>query len=65
MSWAATQTTTVKEDKVYCLLSIYRVFLPLIYSEGETYATMRLREEIERRQEGQGIERLHDLSGAS
>jgi hypothetical protein len=65
MSWAATRTTTVKEDKVYCLLGIYGVFLPLIYGEGEIYATLRLREEIERRQERQGIERLHDLSGAS
>jgi hypothetical protein len=65
MSWAATRTTTVKEDTVYCLLGIYGVFLPLIYGEGERYATLRLREEIGRRQEGQGIERLHDLFGAS
>ncbi|KAF1941895.1 HET-domain-containing protein [Clathrospora elynae] len=62
MSWAATRTTTLKEDTVYCLLGIYGVFLPLIYGEGEIYATLRLREEIGRRQEGQGIERLHDLS---
>jgi hypothetical protein len=65
MSWAATRTTTVKEDTVYCLLGIYGVFLPLIYGEGERYATLRLTEEIGRRQEGQGIEKLHDLSGAS
>jgi hypothetical protein len=65
MSWAAQRTTTLKEDKVYCLLGIFGVFLPLIYGEGEAYATLRLREEIERRQEGQGTERLHDLSGAS
>jgi hypothetical protein len=65
MSWAAQRTTTLKEDKVYCLLGIFGVFLSLIYGEGEAYATLRLREEIERRQEGQGTERLHDLSGAS
>jgi hypothetical protein len=65
MSWAAQRTTNLKEDKVYCLLGIFGVFLSLIYGEGEAYATVRLREEIERRQKGQGTERLHDLSGAS
>ncbi|KAF2830016.1 hypothetical protein CC86DRAFT_444052 [Ophiobolus disseminans] len=63
MSWAAQCTTTLKEDKVYCLLGIFGVFLSLIYGEGEAYATLWLREEIERRQEQQGTERRHDLSG--
>ncbi|KAI0570449.1 hypothetical protein TUN199_11308 [Pyrenophora tritici-repentis] len=49
MSWAARRTTTVKEDKVYCLLGIFGVFLPLIYGEGEEYATLRLKEEIQKR----------------
>ncbi|KAF2819856.1 kinesin light chain 1 [Ophiobolus disseminans] len=62
MSWAAKRTTTLKEDKVYCLLGIFGVFLSLIYGEGEAYATVRLREEIEKRQEGQRTARLHDLS---
>ncbi|KAH7061021.1 kinesin light chain 1 [Paraphoma chrysanthemicola] len=62
MSWAAQRTTTLKEDKVYCLLGIFGVFLSLIYGEGEAYAALRLREEIERRQQGQGTARLHDLS---
>ena len=35
MSWAAKRTTTLKEDKVYCLLGIFGVFLSLIYGEGE------------------------------
>jgi hypothetical protein len=65
MSWAARRTTTFKEDEVYCLLGIFRVFLPLIYGEGKAYATLRLREEVQRRQEGQGIESLQDLTGAS
>lgn len=65
MSWAAQRTTTWKEDKVYCLLGIFGVFLSPIYGEGEAYATVRLREEIERRQKGQGTEKLHELSGAS
>lgn len=55
MSWAACRTTSLKEDKVYCLLGIFGVFLPLIYGEGEAYAKKRLEEEIERRQ-GQSAE---------
>jgi hypothetical protein len=65
MSWTAQRTMTLEEDKVYCLLGIFGVFLSLIYAEGEAFATLRLREEIERRQEGQGTARLHDLSSAS
>ena len=65
LTWAAKRTTTLKEDKVYCLLGIFEVFLSLIYGEGEAYATLRLREEIQRRQEGRGTESLHDLSSAS
>jgi hypothetical protein len=61
MSWAAKRTTTLNEDKVYCLLGFFGVFLPLIYGEGEEYATLRLREEIQRRREGQGIGMLQDL----
>jgi hypothetical protein len=63
MSWTAKRTTTLKEDKVYCLLGVFRVYLPLIYGEGEAYAELRLREEIERRQKGQGIEKVQDLAG--
>jgi hypothetical protein len=63
MGWAAKRTTTFREDKVYCLLGIFGVFLPLIYGEGEAYATLRLREEIQKRQEGRGTESLHDLIG--
>ncbi|RMZ69775.1 kinesin light chain 1 [Pyrenophora seminiperda CCB06] len=54
MSWAAKRTTTIQEDKVYCLLGIFGVFLPLIYGEGEEYATVRLEEEIQKRQQGRG-----------
>jgi hypothetical protein len=63
MSWAAKRTTTFKEDKVYCLLGIFGVFLPLNYGEGEAYATLRLREEIQKRQEGRGTDSLDDLTG--
>ena len=63
MSWAAKRITTVKEDKVYCLLGIFEVFLPLIYGEGEEYATLRLREEIQKRQQGQENVEVQDLYG--
>ncbi|KAF2262510.1 hypothetical protein CC78DRAFT_582453 [Lojkania enalia] len=35
MRWAAERKTTVKEHKVYCLLEIFGVFIPLTYGEGE------------------------------
>jgi hypothetical protein len=62
MSWATGRVTTIKEDKVYCLLGIFGVFLSLIYGEGEAYAMLRLREEIQKRQKGQGSKSLHGLS---
>jgi hypothetical protein len=65
MSWATGRTTTLKEDKVYCLLGIFGVFLSLIYGEGEDYATLRLKEEIQRRQYGQATTNLQDLYSAS
>jgi hypothetical protein len=63
LSWATERTTTFKEDKIYSLLGIFGVLIPLLYGEGETQAEVRLREEIKRRQKGQGIERAQDLAG--
>ena len=63
MSWAVGRTTTFVEDKIYCLLGIFNVFLPLIYGEGEAYATDRLGAEIRRRREGLGTESQQDLAG--
>jgi hypothetical protein len=63
MNWVVERTTTMKEDKVYCLLGIFGVFLPLIYGEGEEYAKIRLREEIQKRQNGWGSEHLQVVSG--
>jgi hypothetical protein len=65
MSWATGRTTTLKEDKVYCLLGIFGVFLSLIYGEGEDYATLRLKEEIQKRQYRQATTDLQDLPSAS
>jgi hypothetical protein len=46
MSWAKQRNTTRKEDKVYSLLGIFDVHMPLLYSEGEEKAFNRLKEEI-------------------
>jgi hypothetical protein len=43
MNWAARRSTTRKEDKAYCLLGIFGVFMPLIYGEGEDHALKRLK----------------------
>lgn len=47
-SWTYWRMTTLKEDKVYCLLGIFGVFLSPIYGEGEAHATRRMRYEIQR-----------------
>jgi hypothetical protein len=49
MGWIGDRKTTVEEDRAYCLLGIFGVFLPLIPGEGEKYALQRLRDEIQRR----------------
>ncbi|MCJ1386444.1 hypothetical protein MMC17_009570 [Xylographa soralifera] len=46
MRWVEKRKTTLKEDRVYCLLGIFGIFLPLIYGEGEDHAFHRLRKEI-------------------
>jgi hypothetical protein len=45
-SWAENRQTTRNEDKVYSLLGIFTVYMPLIYGEGRDNAFVRLREEI-------------------
>lgn len=45
-SWAKARETTKQEDKVYSLLGIFGIFLPLIYGEGQDHAFRRLEEEI-------------------
>lgn len=47
LSWSYTRTTTRKEDKVYSLLGIFDIFMPLIYGEGQNSALRRLRKEIQ------------------
>jgi hypothetical protein len=48
MAWAEKRKTTLKEGKVYCLLGIFGVYMPLIYGEGEEHASQRLEEEIQK-----------------
>jgi hypothetical protein len=45
LGWAAGRNTKKTEDKAYCLLGIFGVFLPLMYGEGDN-AFKRLKEEI-------------------
>jgi Heterokaryon incompatibility protein (HET) len=48
LRWAVKRDTKKKEDKAYCLLGIFNVFIPLIYGE-EDHAFTRLKEEIDKR----------------
>jgi hypothetical protein len=52
MRWAANRKTTRLEDKAYCLLGIFDVFMSPIYGEGEN-ALVRLKDEIGRSIRGQ------------
>ena len=44
--WVEKRQTIEEEDKAYCLLGIFDVFLPLIYGEGQSKAMRRLRKEV-------------------
>ena len=48
LSWAANRQTKRKEDKAYCLLGIFNIFMPLLYGE-EDHAFDRLRQEIDKK----------------
>jgi hypothetical protein len=48
MRWTVGRNTKKVEDKAYCLLGIFDVFMPLIYGERD-YALTRLQEEIAKR----------------
>ncbi|RDW72205.1 hypothetical protein BP5796_08239 [Coleophoma crateriformis] len=49
MSWANARETKREEDKVYSLLGMFDVHIPLIYGEGAKNAFERLREKIYKR----------------
>ena len=44
-SWASYRKTSREEDIAYCLLRIFQVNMPTLYSQGEK-AFIRLQEEI-------------------
>jgi hypothetical protein len=46
MSWAEQRKTTLEEDRIYSLLGIFDVSMPLIYGEGKEKASKRLEKEI-------------------
>ena len=48
ISWQESRETKRKEDKVYSLLGICDVHMPLIYGEGKEKAYKRLQQEIEK-----------------
>ena len=52
LKWAETRQTTRDEDRAYCLLGIFDIFMPLIYGEGRENAIRRLKKEIADRQGG-------------
>ena len=62
LRWAGTRETTKREDKTYCLLGIFNIFLPPIYGEGDN-AFERLQHELTRKiniQESAIIHPHHD-----
>ncbi|KAH7009467.1 heterokaryon incompatibility protein-domain-containing protein [Microdochium trichocladiopsis] len=46
LSWVGGRKTKRPEDLAYCMLGIFDAHMPLIYSEGEEKAFLRLRREI-------------------
>ncbi|KAH7021517.1 uncharacterized protein B0I36DRAFT_388201 [Microdochium trichocladiopsis] len=47
LSWLGKRKTKRPEDLAYCMFGIFDVHMPLIYSEGQEKAFLRLRREIE------------------
>jgi hypothetical protein len=45
-SWTKNRQTTREEDRAYCLLGMFGVYLPLIYGEGKENALDRLRDAV-------------------
>ncbi|KAI1281262.1 vegetative incompatibility protein HET-E-1 [Xylaria sp. FL0933] len=47
LSWSNGRKTKKKEDKIYSLLGIFNVHMPLIYGEGEQKALARLLKDVD------------------
>jgi Heterokaryon incompatibility protein (HET) len=48
LSWAKHRETKRQEDKVYSLLGIFNIYMPLLYGEGREKALVRLQDEIDK-----------------
>lgn len=55
MSWARNRETKLQVDRVYCLLGIFSVYMPLIYGEEVDHAFERLNDEINPRNKRIGM----------
>ncbi|KAJ2998342.1 hypothetical protein NUW58_g359 [Xylaria curta] len=53
MSWSQNRETKLAEDRVYSLLGVFDIHMPLIYGEGQEHALRRLRKELEGNQKQQ------------
>lgn len=59
-SWAASRTTTFEEDRVYCLLGMFGLTLPLTYGEGKERANIRLQDLLQRQNQHQDTREPYD-----
>jgi ankyrin repeat protein len=62
LSWAISRQTTKEEDKVYSLLGLFDVNMPLFYGEGEVKARDRLLEEVRRHKKKRHRDELSQVS---
>ncbi|KAI6007490.1 hypothetical protein EDC04DRAFT_2781149 [Pisolithus marmoratus] len=65
MSWAKDRTSTKPEDKVYALMGLFGVNLPILYGEGETKTFLKLQNEILKTTDDQSIFAWRSASGTS
>ncbi|KAH8698247.1 hypothetical protein GQ44DRAFT_787121, partial [Phaeosphaeriaceae sp. PMI808] len=52
LSWTRKRDATRKEDKIYSLLGMLGIYMPLIYGEGQENAFQQLQKEINDRIKG-------------
>ncbi|KAI6027958.1 hypothetical protein BKA83DRAFT_4236765 [Pisolithus microcarpus] len=65
MSWAKGRTTSKEEDRVYALMGLFGVNLPILYGEGETRTFLKLQNEIIKTTDDQSIFAWCSVAGAS
>ncbi|KAI6012987.1 hypothetical protein EDC04DRAFT_2579676 [Pisolithus marmoratus] len=65
MSWAKERMSTKEEDRVYALMGLFSVNLPILYGEGEMRTFLKLQIEIMKTTDDQSIFAWHSAGGAS